>query len=115
MTKIKVIKKGWGCEKIIHNADGYCGKILCFKKGKKCSFHFHKNKTETFYCVGKIVVRYSKKNSLLRAKKIILKTGDTFHVPVGLRHQMEALEDSELFEFSSFDEPKDSIRIIEGD
>ena len=112
---MEIVKKGWGCEKIIHNSDGYCGKILCFNKGKKCSYHHHIVKTETFYCVGKILLRYGYDDNISNAKEIVLETGDHFHVPVGLRHQMEALEDTELFEFSTTDYPEDSIRIVRGD
>jgi quercetin dioxygenase-like cupin family protein len=110
-----IIEKGWGHEKIIHNSDGYCGKILCLHKGKKCSFHYHEVKVETFYCVGKVVVRSSYHNDLESASETVLATGDVFHVPRGLRHQMEAIEDSQLFEFSSTDSPEDSIRIVRGD
>ena len=110
-----IVQKGWGHEKIIHNDDGYCGKILCFKKGKKCSFHRHKLKTETFYCVGKILLRHGFDDDISKAEELILNTGDSFHVPIGLNHQMEALEDSELFEFSTIDHPDDSIRIVKGD
>lgn len=112
---MEVIKKGWGCEKLIHNADGYCGKILCFNKGMKCSYHYHKLKTETFYCVGKVLLRHGWTDDPSEATEVVLGTGDSFHVPVGLRHQMEALEDSELFEFSTTDFPEDSIRIVRGD
>ena len=110
-----IVEKGWGHEQIIHNADGYCGKILFFKKGKKCSFHYHKIKTETFYCVGKVIVKYGQTDDIDQAKERILNTGDTFHVPIGLRHQMQAIEDSQLFEFSTTDYPDDSIRIFRGD
>jgi quercetin dioxygenase-like cupin family protein len=113
---INIVKKGWGCEKIIHNSDGYCGKILCFDAGKKCSFHFHLLKTETFYCQkGKVLVRHGRSDDLNSAKEIILSVGDSFHVPIGLRHQMEAIEDSDLFEFSTTDYPEDSVRIVLGD
>lgn len=112
---MNIIEKGWGHEKIIHNDDGYCGKILCFEKGKKCSYHYHKVKTETFYCVGRIIVRHGISDDISLAESVILETGDSFHVPVGLRHQMEALEDTQLFEFSTTDYPDDSIRIIKGD
>ncbi len=107
--------KGWGHEEIIHNADGYCGKILHFRKGGKCSYHYHLQKTETFYCQGKILVRHGFTDEIGAAQERILLTGDVFHVPVGLRHQMEALEDSRLFEFSTTDCPSDSIRIVGGD
>jgi len=43
--------------------------------------------------------------------KMILKAGDTFHVPVGLRHQMTGLTDVEMFEFSTQHFDEDSIRI----
>jgi len=112
---MQIVPKGWGHEKIIHNADGYCGKVLCFEKGKKCSFHRHKIKTETIYCVGRILLRYGFDDDISKAAEIILETGDSFHVPVGLNHQMEALEDSQLFEFSTLDHPEDSIRIVRGD
>ena len=41
--------------------------------------------------------------------------GDNFHVYTGLRHQMFALEDTELFEFSTQHFDEDSYRIIKGD
>jgi quercetin dioxygenase-like cupin family protein len=44
-----------------------------------------------------------------------MKTGEAFHVYRGLRHQMEALEDSELFEFSTEHFDEDSHRVIKGD
>jgi len=49
------------------------------------------------------------------AETLTLKPGDVFHVPVGLRHQMIAEEDSELFEFSTQHFDTDSYRIIRGD
>lgn len=110
-----IVEKGWGCEKIIHNSDGYCGKILCFKQNKKCSFHYHVVKTETFYCIGEVILRYGVSDNLEEAKEIILKTGDHFHIPKGLRHQIEAIKDSEIFEFSTTDFASDSIKIKAGD
>ena len=112
---MEIVPKGWGHEKIIHNSNGYCGKILCFNKGKKCSYHYHKIKDEHFYCVGRILLKYGWSDNLSEATEIVLETGDDFHVPVGLRHQMEALEDTQLFEFSTEDDPLDSIRVIKGD
>lgn len=112
---MKIVQKGWGHEKVVHNADGYCGKVLFLRKGLKCSYHYHMAKTETFYCVGKVLVRHGWSDDISESSQTILETGDAFHVPVGLRHQMEALEDSEIFEFSTPDSPEDSIRIVRGD
>lgn len=110
------VPKGWGHELWIVNKEEYCGKLLFFKEGKKCSWHHHKLKDEVFYLQsGSLVVRYSEEDDIKTAKERIMKPGDAFHVYVGLRHQMEALEDSELFEFSTQHFDSDSYRIIKGD
>lgn len=113
---IKFVPKGWGFEKWIVNCDKYCGKLLYFVKGKKCSWHYHKIKDEVFYIQsGKILLRYSHKDDLETCNVTILGSGDNFHIPVGLRHQMEAMEDTELFEFSTQHFDSDSYRIVKGD
>lgn len=113
---IKFVPKGWGFEKWIVNCDKYCGKLLYFAKGKKCSWHYHKVKDETFYVQsGKLILFYGEDDNIELAQKRVLRKGDKFHVPVGLRHRMYALEDTELFEFSTEHFDEDSIRVIEGD
>ncbi len=108
--------KGWGYEKWIVNKPEYCGKLLFFNKGKKCSWHFHKIKDEVFYLQsGKLLVKYSDDENLENAKELVLNAGDSFHVYIGLKHQMIALEDSELFEFSTQHFEDDSYRITKGD
>jgi quercetin dioxygenase-like cupin family protein len=108
--------KGWGYEKWIVNKEEYCGKLLFFEKNKKCSFHYHKIKDEVFYLQsGKLVVKYSDGDDLDKSEELIMNPGDNFHVYIGLRHQMIALEDSELFEFSTQHFEDDSYRIIKGD
>jgi quercetin dioxygenase-like cupin family protein len=114
--EMKFVPKGWGFEKWIVNNEKYCGKLLYFVKGKRCSWHYHKIKDEVFYIQsGKIMVKYSENDDLKNASEIILERGDNFHVNVGLRHQMIALEDTELFEFSTQHFDSDSHRIIKGD
>ena len=46
---------------------------------------------------------------------MVLEPGDKFHVDRKMRHQMVALEDSELFEFSTQHFDLDSHRIFRGD
>ena len=48
-SPMKHVQKGWGYEKWIVNNEKYCGKLLYFNKGKKCSWHYHLKKEETFY------------------------------------------------------------------
>ena len=113
---IKFVSKGWGFEKWIVNCKQYCGKLLYFVKGKRCSWHYHKIKDEVFYVQsGKILVKYSTDDDYRYAQEIILEPGDNFHVYTGLRHQMIALEDTELFEFSTQHFDEDSYRLMKGD
>ena len=115
-SQIKIVPKGWGYEKWIVNTELYCGKLLHIIKGKKCSWHYHKKKDETFYLQeGKLLVRYSEEDDIEKAVEVIMERGDKFHVYRGLRHQMFALEDSDLFEFSTQHFEDDSYRIIKGD
>ena len=115
-SEIKIVPKGWGYEKWICNTEEYCGKLLHIVKGKKCSWHYHKLKDETFYLQrGQLLVRYSDDDDIENSKKTILMEGDKFHVYRGLRHQMFALQDSDLFEFSTQHFDSDSNRIIRGD
>lgn len=109
------VEKGWGYELWIVNKD-YCGKLLHFVRGKKCSWHYHKVKEEVFYLQsGRLRVHFSHSDDLAAASFVVLLPGNTFYVPTGLRHQMVAEEDSDLFEFSTHHEDADSIRIVKGD
>lgn len=108
--------KGWGHEEWIANSSLYCGKILKFDKGKRCSWHYHKIKDEVFYLLsGKMELKVSEDDSLEAAQTLTLEKGDIFHVKTGLRHQMIALDDTELLEISTQHFEEDSIRIIKGD
>jgi mannose-6-phosphate isomerase-like protein (cupin superfamily) len=110
------VQKGWGYEKWITNTEKYCGKLLYFNKGKKCSWHYHNIKDEVFYIQsGRIELFYGYEDDKEKSKIIILVKGDSFHVPVGLRHQMFAKEETELFEFSTQHFEEDSIRVEKGD
>ena len=121
MTKTLTIKKpdyhykGWGYELWIHNDSKYCGKLLFFKEGKRCSLHYHKIKHETFYLQsGKMILEYYPKidDGIFET---LLTPGDVFEIPAEVPHRLTALEDSELFEFSTQHFEDDSYRIIKGD
>ena len=62
-----------------------------------------------------MIVKYGDSDNLDEASEIVLNPGDNFYVYVGLRHQMIALEDSELFEFSTQHFDSDSYRVVKGD
>ena len=144
------VPKGWGYEDWIVNKPQYCGKLLFFKKHRGCSWHYHKQKDETFYVQsGKLLVIYSNQDCSGTGKLLVADTelgeefpvvhwdwvqptsmmdlevntasftvlgpGDEFHVAPGLRHAMYALEDTEMFEFSTQHFDEDSFRVFKGD
>jgi len=114
--EIKHVDKGWGHEKWIVNKEQYCGKLLFLKEGKRCSWHYHKIKDEVFYLQsGKIIVKHSWDEDINSCEETVLTPGMNFYIPTGLKHQMIALEDSEVFEFSTQHFDEDSHRIIKGD
>jgi len=129
IKKPKYHPKGWGYELWIHNDSKYCGKMLFFKEGKRCSLHYHKIKHETFYLQsGRMILEYYPPNPLVDAlaeegdssllgdyTETLLTPGDSFEVPVNTPHRLTALEDSELFEFSTKHYEEDSYRIVKGD
>ena len=61
------------------------------------------------------MVKYGEHDNINKAHELILEPGKNFHVYTGLCHQMIALEDSELFEFSTQHFDSDSHRIQKGD
>lgn len=128
-TNITIVSKNWGFEKIIYNQQ-YCGKLLYIVKNKNTSLHYHNSKDETFYIAkGKVFVYYS--SELVKIKemvgegleaevfeilsKITLDPGDSFHMPPKTVHQIIAIEDTELFEFSTRHLDSDSHRLIKGE
>lgn len=112
----KFVPKGWGFEKWLCNNEKYCGKLLFIAKGKRISWHYHEKKEEHFYVhSGKLIVLYGYEKDIEHAYQTTLSQGDVFHVPVGMVHRLIALEDSEVFEFSTQHFDEDSIRVEKGD
>jgi mannose-6-phosphate isomerase-like protein (cupin superfamily) len=111
-----VVPKGWGYELWIVNNEKYCGKILHLNAGKKFSWHYHILKDETFYIrSGRIKLLYGWDEDINKAVELTLGPDSSFHIPPKLIHQIIALEDSDVFEFSTQHFDEDSYRILKGD
>src|SRR5579859_474351 len=114
-TTLHRVPKGWGHELWIVNKD-YCGKLLHLLAGKRCSWHYHRHKDEVFFLQsGRVRIFFSAGDDRASASSVLLLPGMAFAVPTGLRHQIVAEEESDLFEFSTHHEDEDSIRIEPGD
>lgn len=109
------IEKGWGYETVFHNSPEYCGKLLVFRKGGKGSAHFHILKQETwFVSEGHFLFTTINPTTAKQHSTILLK-GEVVTIERGTVHQLEALEDSVIFEVSTQDFPEDSYRVFPGD
>ena len=112
----KNAEKEWGSEFWIVNKKEYCGKLLRIDKDHRCSWHWHRDKDETFYVLyGKFEIVYGETDNITEAKRVWIEEGDTFYVPPGLRHSMLALTNNAvLVEISTEHSDEDSIRVIKG-
>jgi mannose-6-phosphate isomerase-like protein (cupin superfamily) len=111
---VNIVPKSWGREVWIVNNELYCGKILEIRQGSRCSLHFHKLKTETFYLhSGRLRVRVKRAPESVQVEEFELAAGECMDAPPGLVHQMEALEETQLFEFSTQHFDTDSHRLSE--
>jgi quercetin dioxygenase-like cupin family protein len=54
-------------------------------------------------------------DDISKAEEVVLEPGMSFYVYPGLRHRLIALENSEVFEFSTEHFDEDSYRIEKGD
>lgn len=109
------VPKQWGYEDIICNNEEFCGKILHFNANSQFSCHLHYMKREVFRCVfGSLKLMTINTEDASRTE-IIMKPGDTIEIPRLLPHQITALEESEIIEFSTHHEDSDSFRMLPGD
>ena len=119
LTCGEVHLKGWGHETWIHNDSLYCGKLLFIKKDAIMSYHYHKDKTETFYLYsGKVVaILGTEDNEFFRVPTHIfrMEPGDVLELPSMTPHSIIALEDSLIMEVSTKHNEEDSFRIVKGD
>jgi quercetin dioxygenase-like cupin family protein len=100
--EIKIVKKPWGEEIWFANSDKYAGKLLKIAKGHRFSLQYHSKKEETQYLIkGKAIVTFGTEKEHLN--KTVLNVGDKFHVPAGMIHRVEAIEDCEVVEVSTPD------------
>jgi mannose-6-phosphate isomerase-like protein (cupin superfamily) len=109
---VHIEPKGWGREVWLVNNDQYCGKILEIDKGKHCSLHYHKLKRESFYLEsGKLIVRIKQSLDSNVVEEFQMDVGECMDVEPGTVHQLEAVEDTKLFEFSTTHFDSDSYRL----
>lgn len=92
--------RDWGEEIFIARTPKYLGKILKMKAGTKGGLQYHVEKDETFHLVnGSAIVRSDDGDGKLM--KTIMEPGESYHIPPGAVHQVEAVTDCVFFEAST--------------
>lgn len=84
IKKPKRVKKPWGYEDWIINAQKYVGKLLVINKGHRLSKQYHRVKQETIYTLkGRLKLE-------LNGKTRILSTGKSIKIPPKCVHRFAA-------------------------
>jgi quercetin dioxygenase-like cupin family protein len=105
---VNFVEKVWGYEEWIANKPEYCGKKMTLRHGFRCSMHKHNIKDETFYIAsGKVLLETEFEG---KKETRLMTPGDIKHIKIGMWHRFTGIEDSEIFEFSTFHMDEDSIR-----
>ncbi|MFQ5768497.1 MAG: cupin domain-containing protein [Acidobacteriota bacterium] len=105
------VVKPWGYEEIWAETRAYVGKILVVKKGRRLSLQYHRVKMETLY-IERGRVRCLSGPDPAHLRESLLQAGDTLHVPPGLHHRFEAVEEARIFEVST-PELTDVVRVAD--
>ena len=137
---MEFVNKRWGYELWIENSKDYCGKHLHVVPNQWCSFHYHKNKKETFYVIsGELLVAHAPYSDDLaknvrvlsdprhdwrssasckscfyhRFKTEVLKNGESLTIEPYILHTFTSNTSGpcDFMEISTFHEDSDSIRV----
>lgn len=105
---IQHVPKPWGYELIFAKTSRYVGKILHINRGESLSLQYHEQKEETLYVVtGELKLTIEKDGD---RRELMLRKGESFHIPPRLIHRMEAIQDTDVAEVST-PELEDVVRL----
>ncbi len=100
-TITEIVEKPWGFELIFARTENYVGKVLHIKKGEALSLQYHNLKDETIHIQTGSIKFQTASAPGEPLKEIILKPGESFHIPPKLVHRMIAIEDTDILEVST--------------
>lgn len=92
--------KSWGVERLVAHTPHYTGKVLFMHATGTGALQYHEFKDETFHLFsGSAMVQYYDDDGVNNFVK--MNAGESYHVPPGAVHRVEALTDCVLFECST--------------
>lgn len=91
--------KDWGTERLVAHTAYYTGKVLYMNKGASGPLQYHEHKDETFYLFsGEAIVEFGNGDGGYEKRRMY--AGESYHVPPGAVHRVEAVIDCVFFEAS---------------
>lgn len=92
-----IVEKPWGRELIWAHTDEYAAKKIYITRGHRLSLQYHNKKVETVYVLSGTL------HLVFGDETIVMKPGESKHIPAGTHHRMMAGpdEDVELMEVST--------------
>lgn len=96
----KALRRDWGIEMFVAETPHYLGKVLQMKAGTKGGLQYHVQKDEAFFlAAGEAIVRSDDGTGHLIETR--MHRGESYHIPPGAVHQVEAVTDCVFFEAST--------------
>lgn len=92
--------KPWGEELLVAHTQHYTGKVLTMRAGTSGPLQYHRTKDETFHLwQGKARVYFASSDG--RLFSVVMESGESYHVPPGAVHRVEAITKCVFFEAST--------------
>jgi len=106
---IQTVQKLWGYEEILVNNEKYCAKFLYLNPGFQSSFHYHREKDETF-----LVLEGSCELSTPE-ELLVLRKGQSYRLFPGASHSFSAADGKPcvILEVSTPHKEEDVVRLSE--
>ena len=102
-------EKPWGYELLFAHTPKYVGKIIFVKKGHRLSLQYHEEKDESMYIYqGKVKIEIEEADGGMTSHTV--HPGHSIRISPHIKHRMEAIEDTTLFEVST-PELEDVVRV----
>ncbi|HLU53053.1 MAG TPA: cupin domain-containing protein [Acidimicrobiia bacterium] len=99
-NSVRHVSKPWGSEMIWAETDDYVGKVIRIHAGHRLSLQLHEEKEESILVIGgKLRLHTGPDADNVTSR--ILEPGESAHIPPGMVHRFEAIEDTELVEVST--------------
>ena len=102
------IQKVWGEEIVLVNCKDYCSKLLVLDRNAVSSYHYHKIKKETFYCIEGYATLTIEGKEYLLAPFTRPKT-----IEPGEKHKFTGIEQCVIMEVSTEHNEDDVVRLTE--